>query len=329
MSERFALLKQFIEQRLAPTAEDLEMVSGDASFRRYYRLTRTTPPLILMDAPPSHEDVAKFVRLDLAFAAAGLRVPQIIAQDLERGFLALEDLGDRTLSHLLGGDATPWYRAALALLPAVRRVSQQTALPLFDAAFIQRELGIFTQWFVQEHLGKSLDAALQQLLDETFQVIEHNLLLQPVAGMHRDFHSRNLMVLADETLVTIDFQDAVVGPVCYDAVSLLRDCYVRWPEAEVVAWSRDFYQQLQGEGYYQAGFAAFQRDFDIVGLQRHIKVLGIFCRLNYRDGKSGYMADLPRVYGYVVDVANRYRELQPFANWLASIVPSEWQEQRA
>lgn len=326
MSERYALLTQFIQQQLNVADPSLDMVSGDASFRRYYRLTSTAVPLILMDAPPSHEDVAKFVRLDMAFAAAGLRVPQIVAQDVEFGFLALEDLGDQMLSQRLAADTTHWYQAALALLPAVRKVPQHTELPLFDAAFIQRELGIFTEWFVQKHLARTLNASEQQLLVETFKTIENNVLQQPIAGMHRDFHSRNLMVLPDDSLVAIDFQDAVQGPVCYDAVSLLRDCYVRWPDAQVSAWANAFYQQLQAEGYYSAGFDAFQRDFDFVGLQRHIKVLGIFCRLNYRDGKVGYMADLPRVYGYVVDVAKRYEELQPFAHWLASIVPASWQE---
>lgn len=328
MSERFALLKQFIQQQLNAVEPSLEMVSGDASFRRYYRLTSTTPALILMDAPPSHEDVAKFVRLDLAFAAAGLPVPQIVAQDLEHGFLALEDLGDQMLSQRLDDHATRWYQAALAMLPAVRKVHQHTDLPRFDAAFIQRELGIFTEWFVGKYLGRVLNSAEQQLLNDTFHIIEHNLLQQPIAGMHRDFHSRNLMVLADDSLVAIDFQDAVQGPVCYDAVSLLRDCYVRWPDAQVLEWARHFYQQLQAEGFYAAGFTAFQRDFDFVGLQRHIKVLGIFCRLNFRDGKAGYMADLPRVYGYVVDVAQQYAELQPFARWLESLVPPAWQEQR-
>lgn len=326
MSERYALLKQFVHEQFGLLNPHIEVVSGDASFRRYYRLQDVTPPLILMDAPPSHEDVAKFVRLDQAFAGAGLRVPAIVAQDIANGFLAIEDLGNQMLAAWLGTEPTACYEKALALLPAVRKVNRQIELPVFDGAFIQRELGIFTEWFVQKHLNKTLTAAEKQLLDETFQCIEQQVLAQPYAGMHRDFHSRNLMVLADASLAAIDFQDAVVGPVCYDAVSLLRDCYVRWPDALVQKLAHSVYEQLQREGWYSQGINAFLRDFDYVGLQRHIKVLGIFCRLYYRDGKSSYMADLPRVFGYVVDVAKTYPELMPFVQWLLTIAPTDWRE---
>lgn len=319
MTDRYQQLVQFVRTHFPDHVDRVQMISGDASFRRYFRAQTAAQALIIMDAPAPMEDVAKFKRLDEALLCSGVRVPQILASDLDRGFLAIEDLGDVLLSHVLGSEPTVWYEQALALLPTLRNLTQFTELPMFDSAFVQRELGIFTEWFVGQHLSIVLTPAQQQLLGDTFALLERAVLGQPQVAMHRDFHSRNLMVMPDAQLAVIDFQDAVVGPICYDAVSLLRDCYVRWPDHAVAQWRTVFFQQLQSQGWYEANEQAHQqfvRDFDFTGLQRHLKVLGIFCRLHYRDQKSGYMADLPRVFDYVVDVASGYPELQPFVEWM-------------
>lgn len=317
MTERNQLLHHFVEQHFPNHQGELTMVSGDASFRRYYRIRVANDSIILMDAPKPMEDVEKFHRLATALAQAGVRVPHIFARDFQHGFLAIEDLGDVMLSQRLGDAPDAWYTKALAALPQIRRLQQFTELPVFDSAFIKRELGIFMEWFIERHLGMTLTAAESTVLDAAFAQLELAILQQPQAAMHRDFHSRNFMVLPDNSLAVIDFQDAVVGPVCYDAVSLLRDCYVRWPDAQVARWRGLFLSQLQQQGWYLGDEAArFEQDFDFTGLQRHIKVLGIFCRLNYRDQKAGYMADLPRVFSYVMDVAAQYPQLSEFVAWL-------------
>jgi len=317
VTDRNQLLHHFVQQHFPNHLGELAMVSGDASFRRYYRIRVAAHTFILMDAPKPMEDVEKFYRVATALAQAGVRVPQMIAADFPQGFLAIEDLGDVMLSLRLTDDPTPWYQQALSLLPKLRQLHQFTELPLFDSAFIQRELGIFTEWFIQRHLGMTLNQAELAMLASTFAQLELAILQQPQAAMHRDFHSRNLMVLPDTSLAVIDFQDAVLGPVCYDAVSLVRDCYVRWPDAQVARWRGLFLSQLQQQGWYLGDEAArFEQDFDFTGLQRHIKVLGIFCRLNYRDQKAGYMADLPRVFSYVMDVAAQYPQLSEFVAWL-------------
>lgn len=318
MTERNQLLHHFVEQHFPNHRGELTMVSGDASFRRYYRIRVVDDSIILMDAPKPMEDVEKFHRLATALAEAGVRVPQIFAHDFQHGFLAIEDLGDVMLSQRLGDEPDAWYIKALAALPQVRSLQQFTELPVFDSAFIKRELGIFIEWFIEHHLGMTLTAAESTVLDEAFAQLELAILQQPQAAMHRDFHSRNCMVLPDNSLAVIDFQDAVVGPVCYDAVSLLRDCYVRWPDAQVATWRAWFLSQLQQQGWYvQAdATATFERDFDFTGLQRHLKVLGIFCRLNYRDHKPSYMKDLPRVFSYVMDVAAQYPQLSTFVQWM-------------
>ncbi len=321
MAERLSQIRNFLQQYQASDDWQIDAVSGDASFRRYFRVRLHQQHWILMDAPPP-EDPKRFADLAEAFAAAGLQVPQVLAADYSLGFLLLTDLGDTVLQHsLTDTNASVWYRKALNLLPAIQQVRQsaQGELPHFDRAFVLRELQIFIDWFLVVHLGQQPDEATQQLLAQTFSQIANVVLAQPQGGMHRDFHSRNLMVLPDDSLAVIDFQDAVCGPLCYDLVSLLRDCYLRWPDALVDELCRTCYQQWQAAQLLPAELseADFVRGFDWTGLQRHLKVCGIFARLYHRDQKAGYLPDLPRVVGYVADISGRYPELEAFHQWFS------------
>ncbi|MBW3516503.1 phosphotransferase [Shewanella sp. NKUCC05_KAH] len=302
------------------------LISGDASFRRYFRISMPDATFIAADSPPQLVPIAPFIALSNAYSAVGLTVPKVIHADADLGFMLMSDLGDtQLLSVLTVQNVERFYRQALDLLPQVAAVIEcknldsglVQALPNYDEAFVRRELHIFTEWLLGTHLNLSLDAAELQLLNDTFDRLVGNALSQPSVGMHRDFHSRNLMLQADK-LCVIDFQDAVVGPVTYDAVSLLRDCYIRWPQPLVADLMRYHYQQALALGFIpaQTHFEQYQTWFDLMGLQRHIKAVGIFARLNYRDSKPAYMADIPLTLTYIVDISLQYPELVPFAHWL-------------
>jgi len=306
------------------------LISGDASFRRYFRIITADASYIAADSPPKLVPIAPFIALSHAYASAGLTVPKVIASDAEQGFMLLSDLGDtQLLSVLTPLNVGDYYRRALALLPQIAAVVDSTnpetgmaqALPLYDEAFVRRELGIFTEWLLGQHLQLELSLSEQDLLSQSFDMLVDNALSQPKVGMHRDFHSRNLMLQNDQ-LCVIDFQDAVIGPVTYDAVSLLRDCYVRWPQAMVADLMAQHYRQALEHGFIpqDVSFEQYQRWFDLMGLQRHIKAAGIFARLHYRDNKPAYMADIPLTLTYIVDIAQTYSELAPLAAWLQAKV---------
>lgn len=325
MPARMQLIQSFLTTSFPDETIQLEPITGDASFRRYFRFTRAQQSYILMDAPAPAEDCSRFVAVQTAFLQAGLVVPHIVAQDLQHGLLVLTDLGDTLLlSTLTKESAAAYYRQALMQLAQVRTISSTTAgpLPLFDQAFLLREMQIFIDWFVLAHLKLTLDVDEQAMLQRHFLLLATTALQQPQAGMHRDYHSRNLMVQQDGTLAVIDFQDAVTGPVTYDAVSLLKDCYIKWPTDFVRSLADEFYQQLISSAELPAEISAaeFRLWFDWMGLQRHIKVCGIFCRLYHRDGKTGYMADLPRVFDYVVEVTSAYPQLKELDLWLKTKV---------
>jgi len=323
--ERMQLIQHFLAACFPGEIIQLEPITGDASFRRYFRVSRAGQPYILMDAPTPAEDCGRFVATQQAFAQAGLQVPEVIAQDIQQGLLLLNDLGDTVLLARLTEDtATNFYRQALAQLSQIRRISTTSAgpLPAFDQAFLLREMQIFIDWFVLQHLQLSLDEHELTMLQRHFLLLVDSALQQPQAGMHRDYHSRNLMLQDDGTLAVIDFQDAVIGPISYDAVSLLKDCYVKWPIQLVKALCQEFYHDLveRAELSAEISLQQFQQWFDWMGLQRHIKVCGIFCRLYHRDGKSGYLADLPRVFDYILEVTSLYPELQELDFWLKTKV---------
>lgn len=317
MPDRLNLICSFLSTVWPEHPYQLSAISGDASFRRYFRVHYQGKNYVLMDSPPTLEDGQRFVAVQQAFLASGLRVPAILQQDLAAGLLLLEDLGDQLLLDLLNPDTVnDWYQKALAELVKIRTIhsTDQGPLPRFDRAFLLREMQLFIDWFVNIHLALQLNSDELAMLSKLFEFLADAALEQPHAGMHRDYHARNLMVLADQQLAVIDFQDIVVGPISYDAVSLLKDCYKRWPDALVATLRDEFFQQLQQSQLLGADWdsSRFARSFDLMGLQRHIKVCGIFSRLYHRDGKAGYLADLPRVLDYIIDAAAQYPECQPF-----------------
>ncbi len=321
MPDRLTLICSFLSSVWPEHPYQLTAISGDASFRRYFRVHYQGQNYVLMDSPPTLEDGQRFVAVQQAMQLAGLRVPALVQHDLSAGLLLLEDLGDQLLLDLLTPEtASDWYRQAFFALRQIRTIqsTSQGPLPQFDRAFLLREMQLFIDWFVNVHLTLKLTDAEISIIAQLFEFLADSALEQPMAGMHRDYHARNLMVLADQQLAVIDFQDIVLGPVSYDAVSLLKDCYKRWPDSLVAELRDEFFLQLQQNNVLDAQWdrQRFAKSFDLMGLQRHIKVCGIFSRLYHRDAKAGYLADLPRVLSYVADTAAQYGECRAFSEIL-------------
>jgi N-acetylmuramate 1-kinase len=318
---RLSALTEWVVETLGFTDSLIEPASADASFRRYFRVTREADTYIVMDAPPDKEDVAPFIGVARMLAGMGVNVPIVLARDEPRGFLLLSDLGTRQyLDELNAPHAVDrLYADALAALVTMQTADDAAArtLPRYDHVLLQREMQLFPEWFMGRHLGVTLDDEERVMLGRLFDALTAAALEQPAAFVHRDYHSRNLLLNTEKNPGIIDFQDAVYGPVTYDAVSLLKDCYIAWPTARVRAWLKDYRRQLASAGFALPGDDAhFVRWFDLMGLQRHIKVLGIFARLYYRDGKSGYLKDLPRVLDYVRAAAGEYPETAEFTAFL-------------
>ncbi len=324
---RLALLTDWLATLNMVDAGSRRPASSDASFRRYFRLDvlpalrdKLGDTLVAMDAPPERENVPAFIHVDGLLRDAGVTVPAIVAQDVERGFLLLSDLGTVTYLNRLDADNAPFmYSDAVDALLKFQLASQPGVLPDFDRAFVMRELSIFPEWYVARHLGITMTDQQKAQLDGVFEAICANVLAQPQVYMHRDFHSRNLMYLEQGNPGVLDFQDAVWGPVTYDLASLLRDAYIQWDEEIVLDWVVRYWQSAKKLGLpVNPDIDTFYRDFEFMGLQRHLKILGIFCRLNYRDSKPVYMGDLPTVMDYVRKTANRYKELKPLLRLLDS-----------
>jgi len=299
--------------------------SEDASFRRYFRVTKGTETWILMDAPPDKEDIKPFIRVAQLLASVSVNVPLIFEQDLDQGFLLLSDLGDEQyLAHLNKNSVERLYGDALdALFKIQSKAPLQwdgEDLPPYDKAMLLREMELFREWYIQTHLHHSLSKEQHQLLDQVFDTLAQSALSQPQVFVHRDYHSRNLMLTANNNPGIIDFQDAVVGAISYDVVSLLRDCYIAWPRQQVEAWALNYLHRCMDAGLFATtSDQVLLRWFDFMGVQRHLKASGIFARLNHRDGKSGYLKDIPRTLDYVKDVASRYPELQPLHRLLGEL----------
>jgi aminoglycoside/choline kinase family phosphotransferase len=300
--------------------------SDDASFRRYYRIRRgvAQPSLVAMDAPPDKENCAAFVHVARLFAGAGVHVPAIHAQDLEQGFLLLSDLGDTTyLDALDEHNAARLYEDALDALLKIQRASRPGLLPDYDRELLERELRLFPDWYVARQLQRKLDAAQLQTLEKVFSTILRNNLAQAQVFVHRDYHSRNLMV-CEPCPGILDFQDAVYGPITYDLVSLLRDAYIAWDEERVIDWAIRYWEKARATELPVArDFSDFYRDFEWMGVQRQLKVLGIFARLSFRDGKDGYLKDQPLVMSYLRRTCSRYRELAALGRLLEELEPQE------
>ncbi len=323
MTKRTAELDRWLRESLGLADFVLEPASADASFRRYFRITLADGGTrIAMDAPPDKEDSAPFVHVDQAFAAAGLHVPTIHAQDLQQGFLLLEDLGStHYLDVLDSGNADRLYGDAMASLISLQACGPRQGLPDYDRALLLREMALFPEWLLGRHLGLALDASETQMLTATFDALADAALAQPQVCVHRDFHSRNLLVTGQHNPGVIDFQDAVIGPVTYDLVSLLRDCYIRWSPQQVDRWALGYLEQAVQSGILREQHEAeFLRWFDLMGVQRHLKAAGIFARLKHRDDKPGYLADIPRTLGYIVEVAERRPEIAGLARLISARV---------
>lgn len=304
-------LRQWLAAQLPGEALQLKPASADASFRRYFRIQTREGSRIVMDAPPPQEDCRPFVEVQQRLEAAGLHVPEIFAMDLQQGFMLLEDLGDESYLQALNEQTMPrLYGDALAALRQLQLHADSSGLPVYDETRLREEMALFRHWLLETHL--QMGAALD---DTTWETLNHllveNALEQPRCLVHRDYHSRNLMRLHPPALNPgiIDFQDAVHGPVTYDLVSLLKDCYIRWPRAKILQWVEHYRQGLAQAGFQTGDADTFRRWFDLMGVQRHLKAAGIFARLLHRDGKPGYLADIPRTLGYIEELTDEYPEL--------------------
>jgi aminoglycoside/choline kinase family phosphotransferase len=313
--QRLELVHEWLAGLFPGRPYEVTAVGADASFRRYFRVGfEDGASRIVMDAPPAHEDCRPFVHVAALLRGAGVNVPRIHAQDLARGLLLLDDLGSTAYIDVLDeANADALFGDALDALLKWQLASRPAVLPVYDAALLRRELALFPQWYVTRHLGDTLDADRQAMLEEVQAVLLENILAQPRVFVHRDFMPRNLMVCAENPGV-LDFQDAVYGPICYDVISLFRDAFIDWEEERIIDWTARYWEKAKRVGLpVEADFGDFYRNLEWTGLQRHLKVLGIFARLNYRDGKPKYLADAPRFVGYVRHVAARYDRLAPLA----------------
>jgi len=338
MAERQRQLEQWLEKTAIVSGFQLTPASGDASFRRYFRVNSNGASYIAMDAPPQQEDCRPFVAISQAMAGSGLNVPRVLDKDLNQGFLLLTDLGDKQYLDVLNENTVQsLYTDAMQALLLLQKTRPPVGLLSdYSAEKLSTEMGLFRDWFIDAYLGLTLSVKQQDMLDGMFELLVEQALVQPQVWVHRDYHSRNLMWI-DVANVThldgdplflnpgiLDFQDGVVGPVSYDLVSLLRDCYISWPRSQVRSWVEQYRCDLIDAGVVAESISAdeFQRWFDWMGVQRHLKAIGIFSRLKIRDDKPGYMADIPRTLLYILQVSRDYKELASLADWLQDSVVS-------
>jgi aminoglycoside/choline kinase family phosphotransferase len=325
MPERLKLLKHWLEDELDFSEYHLKPASSDASFRRYFRVTYDGDSYIVMDAPPDKENTRPFVTVARMLLDAGVNVPEILDESPDLGFLLLSDLGSRSyLDDLNEQTVERLYGDALGALAAIQAGTPAPGfLPDYGRALLMREMALFRDWLLGTHLGIALSEPQSVMLEQAFTRLADNALTQPQVCVHRDYHSRNLMVTRRNNPGILDFQDAVIGPVTYDLVSLLRDCYIAWPRACVEAWALGYQELALQSGILREEHqdpVQFLRWFDLMGVQRHLKAAGIFARLNHRDGKAGYLNDIPRTLGYVIDVARRHGEIGSLGEFIESEV---------
>lgn len=320
MHERENALKEWLIDTLKQQDFQLAPLAGDASFRRYFRLRYNGLTQIVMDAPPEKEDVKPFIHIAQALQQADVHTPKVLAMNPEDGFLLLSDLGDELLLNVLKPETVDGhYHQAIKTLFKIQTCSiDDPLLAPFDEAHMLKEMSLCPEWFLKAYLALDLSQSECTLVQQTMEWIAKEVAQQPLAFIHRDYHSRNLMLLQDHAepikLGVIDFQDAMRGPFTYDLVSLLKDCYISWPRSKVLEWVEFFYTHSALTKDYS--LPEFIRAFDLCGLQRHLKVLGIFCRLHLRDHKPGYLKDLPLTLNYVLECAETYEELHPFFRFL-------------
>ena len=307
--DRLTQLQHWLESLAKDTYIDLQVASADASFRQYYRVTnkQDNKTYVVMDAPPEKEDCHPFVLVTDLIRGVGVNAPDIVAIDIQQGFLLLDDLGDSPyLDHLADDTCDGLYIDAIDALIKMQTIDGM--LPPYDEKLLQTELDLFETWYVNKHIATQLNQQQKKSLDEVFSCLINNAKEQPQVFVHRDYHSRNLMITNENNPGVIDYQDAVIGPITYDLVSLFKDCYIEWPREKIELWLDLYLARLTPTHFIEK--QTLLRWFDLMGVQRHLKVLGIFARLNYRDGKSQYLNDLPLTLKYVLDTCKYYPELQ-------------------
>lgn len=316
IDKRLQQLENWLHNQLSLPPFRIEVASADASFRRYFRIITEQQTWIAMDAPPDRESCEPFVHIATMIEASGVQAPHIYHWNKEEGFMLISDLGSQDYLDLLTDNtADHMYRDAIDSI--IKMQPLQDHLPSYDDTLLHNEMNLFRDWYLGTHLQISLTRQQNEILDNGFQLLAQNALQQPCVFVHRDYHSRNLMFTDTDNPGVIDFQDAVMGAISYDLVSLLKDCYIAWPRARVLHWLNYFvdHNPLINNSSEQQ----FIRWFDLMGMQRHLKAVGIFARLNHRDGKPGYLNDIPRTLAYIIDVCARYEELQPFAGLLLQL----------
>ena len=315
--DRENLLKDWLSSLTEYSLSDIRPASADASFRRYFRVTDQNDGNTygVMDAPPDKEDCTPFILVTHLLRGVGVNSPDILKENNEQGFLLLSDLGDQPyLDHLSNERADDMYADAISALIQMQTIKHD--LPVYDEQRLRDEMDLFENWYLNKHLDVVLDDKQKTDLEKTFSLLIENALEQPQVFVHRDYHSRNLMLLDKDNPGVIDFQDAVIGPITYDLVSLFKDCYIEWPRDKIENWLDDYLKKSSRTFDKQQ----LIRWFDLMGVQRHLKVLGIFARLNYRDGKAQYLNDLPLTLKYVVDACKHYHELEPLQHLLEQLV---------
>jgi len=318
--ERLTQLQDWLNSLSTDTYIDLQVASADASFRQYYRVHNRldNKTYVVMDAPPDKEDVKPFIHVTELIRSAGVNAPEIVAMDVQQGFLLLADLGNKPyLDHLDEKTADGLYIDAIDALIKMQTID--ALLPMYNATLLQTEMDLFETWYVNRHQDTQLTALQKESLNSVFNLLIKNAGEQPQVFVHRDYHSRNLMITDTENPGVIDYQDAVIGPITYDLVSLFKDCYIEWPREKIEHWLDLYLARLTPTYFIEK--ETLLRWFDLMGVQRHIKVLGIFARLNYRDGKKQYLNDLPLTLKYVLDTCKHYEELQPLQKLLEEIQP--------
>lgn len=331
MDTRLEHLQTWVTSVSKKKIDKIEPASSDASFRRYFRIWQGEQVYIVMDAPPDKEDCRPFIEVTKRLLKTGVHVPELFHVDLEQGFIVLSDLGSQNyLDELTTANSASLYRSALRSLAQIQAQADVKELPLYSEDLLRREISLFTDWLLDQYLKIELEEDEQSDLVNVFDVLIKSALQQPQVFVHRDYHSRNLMFIEDNVEYKnpgiIDYQDAVNGPITYDAVSLLKDCYIDWPREKVVVWLNDFYTDyVLSEYEYYNSFAQFLRDFDLMGVQRHLKASGIFCRLYLRDGKASYLNDVPRTLNYITALEHNYPELSPLILLIKNKVLPAWQ----
>lgn len=321
--QRVQKLQQWLDKHYAVYENSFTPVSGDASFRRYFRFIAKNTygedrvSLIAVDAPPELENSQPFIDVAKLLLKNKLPVPKIYQSSIEQGYFVIEDFGDQLLLDALNKTSADYlYGLAISYLLKIQLIKPDT-LPLYDSALLQNEMHLFSDWYLEKHYGIVIDDDTRSMLKKTYSFLESNALEQPQVFVHRDYHSRNLMILGADKVGIIDFQDAVTGPISYDLVSLLRDCYIDWPQTKINQWIGEYYSCLPKR--YAFTEQQFRRWFDLMGVQRHLKAIGIFSRLKYRDGKDSYINDIPRTLNYVMQVGEQYDELKALHSFLRTI----------